>query len=872
MTKTAKFLLLKPEWRVQSSIGSDDEVNKILAESLEEILSEQDQSIGRRWNFSDSTEQFEYPEINPGLYRKINEFEWSVRSQNCLNNEKIVYLGDLVVKTETEMLRLPNLGKKSLNEIKGVLASVSLHLGMGSINWPPENIDELAGVAITADTSHSKIPNYSRQIVEQISGDLSRTSFPLLISRYPLSSRTRNFFANMTSAIDPYEITSLGYYFNHPTMWRVQLAREQNLGSKSIDEIQLFISEWLVGACRAAGLIDFEIEYVLNSVAGQQLSSIGETQFDDILRKLQQFDFEYYEKSTPDAASSLKILNIDVNESALIPEKAHVVLSSILSSRGTDVVSRRFGFFASKETLEEIASDYEITRERIRQIEAKSLRTCNLPFHRVIFKKFLLESKTDIQNILFCDGQLLSKNSLEITAQDLSGAQIFLITIGDGSLEKWLSRNYCPVEKNGQILAWATSDTFVSEYEEILMSSQTKGSVSSRLKNTIERGVWPLPLQDLATNLPDIPPALIRKTLVEEFNAKFENDKIITMVKLPAKIRLILVLRMAGQELTGSEIVGHHKVLFNTEISESVARSCLANLDEALIVGRGTYNLYENLRFSKSELANIRNQVSNYLLELGQYVSSKKLYTDLFLNHLESYSDHLTDYMLLGILQDDLRFDVRRGLMVGLSDSEFEGQFNFLNDEVWRLISEQGPLSISEIKRLLSATRDVLDTSITASLQSMDDVVADKNGNYDLANRVIGNAEVFKKIRKAVRVNLRAGPLSLFALKGRLDLVGINFPKATLRSIVMSDTLLEYGEKLVSIGDDLCPDLKEYDGIVRAATARGASKDDIEEELQKDAPHQLEYLELDAGLLFSQDTLHSNEDDYLDEIIGEFEF
>lgn len=61
--------------------------------------------------------------------------------------------------------------------------------------------------------------------------------------------------------------------------------------------------------------------------------------------------------------------------------------------------------------------------------------------------------------------------------------------------------------------------------------------------------------------------------------------------------------------------------------------------------------------------------------------------------------------MLLGILQDDRRFDVRRGLMVGLSTPEFEGQFNLLADEVWALVDEQGPLSISEISRLIGGCK-----------------------------------------------------------------------------------------------------------------------------------------------------------------------
>jgi DNA-directed RNA polymerase subunit alpha len=82
--------------------------------------------------------------FNRNLLRKVDELELSVRSANCLKNDNIVYIGDLVQKSEQEMLRTPNFGRKSLNEIKEVLTSMGLSLGMSVPTWPPENIEELA--------------------------------------------------------------------------------------------------------------------------------------------------------------------------------------------------------------------------------------------------------------------------------------------------------------------------------------------------------------------------------------------------------------------------------------------------------------------------------------------------------------------------------------------------------------------------------------------------------------------------------------------------------------------------------------------------------------------------------------------------------
>ena len=100
-------------------------------------------------NFDEPEEEEIIPEVddlpfNKNLLRKVDELELSVRSANCLKNDNIVYIGDLVLRTEPEMLRTPNFGRKSLNEIREVLKTMELELGMIIENWPPENIEELA--------------------------------------------------------------------------------------------------------------------------------------------------------------------------------------------------------------------------------------------------------------------------------------------------------------------------------------------------------------------------------------------------------------------------------------------------------------------------------------------------------------------------------------------------------------------------------------------------------------------------------------------------------------------------------------------------------------------------------------------------------
>jgi DNA-directed RNA polymerase subunit alpha len=98
-------------------------------------------------DISPSGEGFEAPaarqsNFDPILLRPVDELELTVRSANCLKAENIYYIGDLIQRTETELLKTPNLGRKSLNEIKEVLASRGLTLGARLENWPPQGLDK----------------------------------------------------------------------------------------------------------------------------------------------------------------------------------------------------------------------------------------------------------------------------------------------------------------------------------------------------------------------------------------------------------------------------------------------------------------------------------------------------------------------------------------------------------------------------------------------------------------------------------------------------------------------------------------------------------------------------------------------------------
>ena len=120
------------------AIGPEDSVAlaaRILVEQLTAFINFQEPEIER------SEETVDNVPFNRNLLRKVDELELSVRSANCLKNDNIVYIGDLVQKSENDMLRTPNFGRKSLNEIKEMLNQMGLSFGMEIAEWPPENIE-----------------------------------------------------------------------------------------------------------------------------------------------------------------------------------------------------------------------------------------------------------------------------------------------------------------------------------------------------------------------------------------------------------------------------------------------------------------------------------------------------------------------------------------------------------------------------------------------------------------------------------------------------------------------------------------------------------------------------------------------------------
>jgi DNA-directed RNA polymerase subunit alpha len=112
--------------------------SRILIDQLGLFVNFEDPEVVKK---EEEADELPFPKV---LLKKVDELELSVRANNCLKNDNIIYIGELVQKTENDMLKTPNFGRKSLNEIKEQLGLMGLYLGMEIQGWPPENIEELS--------------------------------------------------------------------------------------------------------------------------------------------------------------------------------------------------------------------------------------------------------------------------------------------------------------------------------------------------------------------------------------------------------------------------------------------------------------------------------------------------------------------------------------------------------------------------------------------------------------------------------------------------------------------------------------------------------------------------------------------------------
>tara|TARA_R110002012_G_scaffold199146_5_gene368232 strand:- start:10180 stop:13209 length:3030 start_codon:yes stop_codon:yes gene_type:complete len=492
---------------------------------------------------------------------------------------------------------------------------------------------------------------------------------------------------------------------------------------------------------------------------------------------------------------SIKPEDIKTSETASIEELtiAEIIAASFLSldERQRDILKRRYGINSDEtETLEQVATSYDVTRERIRQIEKKAKQK----FETKRTKKILvaaLEQEGTLET-LFKNRKVVSEEQIGAVSKLLTAEERLAVDLAYGDLRSFLDAESVRTEAG-----------WVQEQDLLLMSHEPEdlsGSLRQRIVSAIRDQHLPTRLSQIASVLPDYPLSEIKAELSGRFGATFDGDIVESAARLPISVRCVLILREAGHAMHCDEVRARMHEIFSKDESIHHIGSTLARLEEVLIVERGTYDLYENLSLTDNDLQEIRDRTLRHLESVGGFVSAKVLFSGLFQGETERFGIAFGPYMLLGIVQDDKRFETKRGLMIGLASDDNKSEFRGLGEDVLTVLTEaKRSMTLVEIAEELEGRRDVLTTSISLGLENSPEAVSVGRGRFDLTVRAIGQEERQADLTQTCAIALANGPKTAFALSEVLSPVWGEIQTRPLLSFLKNRAIFDVDQKIVSI-------------------------------------------------------------------------
>jgi len=693
----------------------------------------------------------------------VESSESSVRLSNAIKH------ADFPFRTVAEYLanpnpldaviRVQNIGRKTAEELNALIKNFVNN----PYNFPKENSQ--------VEAQHQNILSLLR---DEISLALNKYSFPRALFDVPLATRLENVLKNIDQEKNEFKtLADCGLNYQE---FREHFLRQANFGRKTLRDLESVlrsvsahyltqegisqndareIAAWLFN--EIATTDHHKIEAFLNFFKNKSISNITDAK--DIL--------------TPD---NLSLLGVQHNEE-LNAEIIKNLIKELVNDREYDVLVKRFALNQKvSETLDEVAKDYNCTRERIRQIEKKALG--KLKVLKKTFHFYLEKESRNIQTILFEDIDYFSYEETTKIFKRLPGEYRIGIQVSYGDIDAYLKAHYT----NHKMFWINKTDPQRLEQLKHIINSDTAGKpLEKRISEVLNQLKWPITVNALAKEIIEYSADVIEKELRNTFDAEIVNGDIRVFRKnIRASQRVIMALRYAGRALSLSEVRSYHKQLFAHDVLEHHVGAILGRLEEALIVERGKYNLYENLELSSKEVETIRQECFAYLNERKIYVSAKRIFDDIYIGR-HTYNAEFNPYMLMGILQDDGRFVCKRGLMLGLSTFS-EEDFVGLNEKIYKIVDDYGPIDLKEIQEHLSSDRKVLDVTVLIVLDDSPQHIKIAPATYDRIDRVIGDHKDCCAFKFAIEIALIDGDLSIFALQNRLEAVGINFDKNVLVS------------------------------------------------------------------------------------------
>jgi DNA-directed RNA polymerase alpha subunit len=379
------------------------EINEITREWIQYLNSEKLSSQPSKANSS----------IDKNLLKKVDELKISLEIINCLKENKIIYIGDLVQKNELEMLRIYNFNRQNLNEIKEALSKMSLHFNHQIFDWKTENIDELILAQKNLDMENNmKIINPE---------DFEKFNINI-IKNWPLSARTKH-------ALLSGDIIYLGDLIK---LEENDLLKLRNFGVKSIEEIKRALKDFSLSLGMNIGKWVRPLNENNNSSNNDNFFSMHKPLFKNPIEIKKKY-FEDNKVIIKSTATNKEVEN-------LIIEDIREIFES-LAEKYQIIFKHRLAYNAEYKTLEELAKIFLVTRERIRQLENNLLN--NIKFLGKINKLSLVKFLLQNENIGF---HKIFSNLDNIFFNTSVKSGKFFNTTGD-SLTFFLEM-FCGVEKN----------------------------------------------------------------------------------------------------------------------------------------------------------------------------------------------------------------------------------------------------------------------------------------------------------------------------------------------------------------------------------------------------------------------------------------
>ena len=365
---------------------------------------------------------------------------------------------------------------------------------------------------------------------------------------------------------------------------------------------------------------------------------------------------------------NIKFEKIEAFEMNLVKKMkmTEIIMKAIssLDKRNGKILQLRYGIDSdAQETLLEIGNRYGLTRERIRQIERKARR--KLGTNRMITTLVAALKQEETLKKLFNNRKIISGKELSLEKKLLTADECLAIDMAYGNLKSFLNTEAIRIKAG-----WIRKHdlTLINIGKEDL-----SGTLIQRIMSAIQKQNFPIRLSRIQSLLPDYPLPEIRNTLAKYFGATFEGDLVETCPELPVSIQCILILREAGHAMHCNEIKARILELFANNKTNQHIGTALMRMEESLIVGKGTYDLYENMSLSESDLEKIRVRAFHHLKNVDGFIKSEDLFSDLFQEDSEQFGTEFGYHMLFGILHSDGRFRTRRRMKVSLAVASDDG-------------------------------------------------------------------------------------------------------------------------------------------------------------------------------------------------------